>query len=176
MPNEFARQATSDILDGFAAQMRAVAAAAQQRAELTATAFAQGKRVKVTVNADGVVLETRFSAHIGDLTYDEIARAVTAAAQDAAEEAAKKVQALVAPINDQRARMPKLSELIDDLPDLESQHPDIPPASTVPLSARKHAVGDADSAVTEPDATGIESAEEYRARWDGRGSVTDQGW
>ncbi|WP_067860985.1 YbaB/EbfC family nucleoid-associated protein [Nocardia shimofusensis] len=176
MPNEFARQATSDILDGFAAQMRAVAAAAQQRAELTATAFAQGKRVKVTVNADGVVLETRFSPHIGDLTYDEIARAVTTAAQEAAKEAAKKVEALVAPINEQRARMPKLSDLIDNLPDLESQHPVIPPASTVPLSARKHAAGDPDTGGTDPDAAGAESAEEYRARWDSRGSVTDQGW
>ncbi|WP_405179653.1 YbaB/EbfC family nucleoid-associated protein [Nocardia sp. NBC_01377] len=170
MANEFAEDATADILDGFAAQIRAIAAAAEQRAELTATAFAQGKRVKVTVNADGVVLETRFSSDIGELTYDEIARAVTTAAQEAAKDAAAKAENLLAPIVEQRARMPKLSELIDDLPDFESQRPTFPAASMAPLSAR--------NPTAEPKPLGAEPVEDYetwRAAARG-GGVTDESW
>ncbi|MFI2560633.1 YbaB/EbfC family nucleoid-associated protein [Nocardia farcinica] len=170
MPKDFAEAATADILDGFAAQMRAIATAAEQRAELTATAYAQGKRVKVTVNADGAVLETRFSADIGDLDYDEIARAVTAAAQEAAKEAARKAQELLAPVAEQRARMPKLSDLIDGMPDLESHRPSIPPASMAPLSAREQPTAD-------PMPTGSEPVEDYESWRAARATgVTDEGW
>ncbi|MBO0854441.1 MAG: YbaB/EbfC family DNA-binding protein, partial [Nocardia sp.] len=72
----------------------------------------------VSVNADGVVVETKFGAGIEDLSYSEIARAVTDAAQQASKNLANKSAELMAPLRERRAKLPKLSDLIEDMPDL----------------------------------------------------------
>ncbi|MEU4319043.1 YbaB/EbfC family nucleoid-associated protein [Nocardia fluminea] len=114
MANEHAKAQMADILETVQTQMRAIAQVQQDRAKIIASATVR-KRVTVTVNADYKVIETKFTPDIDDLTYTEIAKAVTEAAQQASVEVARKTQALMAPIQSERARLPKITELVDDM-------------------------------------------------------------
>ncbi|MFE3188734.1 YbaB/EbfC family nucleoid-associated protein [Nocardia sp. NPDC059240] len=136
MSRDEGESTAASILEGFTAQMREIAEASQRRVQLTASGTAARGRVTVTVNADGVVISTRFAADIGELTYQEIAAAVTAAAQQATEEVQRQSRELLQPLRDRRAKMPRLSELIEGMPELATRAP-IPPASLAPPQARE---------------------------------------
>ncbi|GAB2683101.1 YbaB/EbfC family nucleoid-associated protein [Nocardia goodfellowii] len=116
------------MLDDFQRRMRAVGAVAQQRAQITATATTTDETITVTVNADGQVIDTRFSGDFRAMTPEQLGAAVTAVAQAAAADAARQLQNLLAPIADERARQPKLSDLVAGMPDLQAATPPIPPA------------------------------------------------
>jgi DNA-binding protein YbaB len=122
--------AAASAMESFRSQMQLIAQLQQQRVRLTASASARDKRVTVTVNANGVVIDTKFAADIDELSYDEIAAAVTDAAQRAAGEVARKSEELVRPLRDERARRPKLSEAVEGMPDLEALIPLEPPVAT----------------------------------------------
>ncbi|MCU1642228.1 MAG: hypothetical protein JWN03_2503 [Nocardia sp.] len=77
-----------------------------ERAKVFATGAAEGRRVLVAVNADGILIDLKFSSGIGDLDYDEIADAVTEAARAAVAEVARMVTALFTPILGDRPRYP----------------------------------------------------------------------
>jgi hypothetical protein len=98
--------------------------------------MAHGKRISVAVNAEGTVIEVRFAADIDDLDYPEIARAVTSAAQQAAADAARQCRELLAPIQARRARILKLAELVEGMPDLSAEFSFPPVVSTVPPERR----------------------------------------
>ncbi|WP_067695698.1 YbaB/EbfC family nucleoid-associated protein [Nocardia jejuensis] len=129
--------AAAGILEGFAQQMRAVAEVSRKRAQLTAGGTAAGGRITVVVNADHIVIATRFSPDIDELTPDELAKGVTAAAQKAAAEVARLTKELLQPIRDERARLPKLSELIEGMPDVQALAPLDPPVSLAPPNSRE---------------------------------------
>ncbi|MFD4460654.1 YbaB/EbfC family nucleoid-associated protein [Nocardia sp. NPDC058480] len=133
MTNEQARSDLHTVIDGVQEQFHTIARIQQERAEIIGTATVR-KRVTVTVNADNRVIETKFAADIDDLDYAEIAKAVTEAAQQAAAEVARKTAELTAPFQQQRARMPKLSDLIDGMPELRIPAP--VEASLAPPKAR----------------------------------------
>ncbi|WP_278264901.1 YbaB/EbfC family nucleoid-associated protein [Nocardia sp. AG03] len=122
MTNEHAKAQLADILDGVQAQMRAIAQVQQERARIVATATVR-KRVTVSVNADFKVIETKFGADIGDLTYPEIARAVTEAAQQACAEITRRTAAMMSPLQDNHARLPKITDMVEDMPDLMVPQP-----------------------------------------------------
>jgi DNA-binding protein YbaB len=134
--NERTKADLADLLDTVNTHIRSIADAQTQRAALVATASARQGRVQVTVNADGVPIETVFGDDIEDLDYDDIAMAVTEAAQDAAAEVARKAEELIAPIRRTRSRLPNLSEIVADLPDLHSRMPEPQRASFDPPAAR----------------------------------------
>ncbi|MGW6724409.1 YbaB/EbfC family nucleoid-associated protein [Nocardia sp. NPDC055029] len=160
MANESARATMESALAGLQQQFKNITRVQEERAQLTASATVR-KRVTVTVNADGTVIETKFSTDIGDLGYSEIAKAVTEAAQQAAAEVARRSQELLEPMRDQRARLPKLSELIAGMPDLQSEMPVLPEVSTAPPNSRERR-----------DAAGSDGSSEHTAH---RG-VTDSSW
>ncbi|WP_431953506.1 YbaB/EbfC family nucleoid-associated protein [Nocardia lijiangensis] len=120
------------LLDDFRSRMRGIAEAQRERVKLTATATTRDKVVSVTVNANGVVIETRFSDRADELSYDQLAKAVTRMAQQAADEVFAKSKALAAPLLDERARLPKLSDVIEGMPDIETEIPLEPPVSLAP--------------------------------------------
>lgn len=163
MTNERAKSDLAAILDDFRNQMTTITELQRERAALTASATVRGKRVTVTVNADGTVIETRFGSGIEDLDYHEIARAVTEAAQQASAEVARRSQELMAPVSQNRNRMPKLTDLIPGMPDLsrELAVPDLPVVSTAPPGSPERA-----AAHPKPD----EQAPKPR------GTATDSGW
>ncbi|MEV6771279.1 YbaB/EbfC family nucleoid-associated protein [Nocardia sp. NPDC051030] len=134
MANEFMKAELASMIDEFQVQMAVLADIQQKRAQLTAAGTALQKRVTVTLNADGVVIETKF-VDTEDLTHEELAKAVTEAAQTAATELGRKSAELMNPIQERRGRMPKMSDLIEDLPDLNERIPEPIPASTAPPNA-----------------------------------------
>ncbi|MBF6327541.1 YbaB/EbfC family nucleoid-associated protein [Nocardia transvalensis] len=153
----------ASILDDVQQQLRTIARIQQERTRLLATVTVR-RRVTVTVNAEGTVVETRFGPDIEDLSYPEIAAAFTEAAQRAAAEVARKGRELMMPLHDQRARLPRLSDLIEGMPDFDM--PSAPPVSTAPPSERR---GDAEAGRF----TDVEAVEPVGER--GRG-ITDSSW
>ncbi|RJO72081.1 YbaB/EbfC family DNA-binding protein [Nocardia panacis] len=150
MPNERAREDMLEIMDDFEQQMELISRLGAERARIIGRASVRGKRVTVAVNAEGALIDTRFSADIDDLDYAEIASAVTEAARLAAADAAAQARELMTPLLVQRARLPKLSDLIEGMPDLSGRVPTAPQRE-------------------EPAAGGEES---YRQS----GGVTDSSW
>lgn len=127
---------------------------------------ARRNRVTVSVNADGMVIETKFGRGIEDLSHAEIAAAVTEAAQTAAGHLAGQHAALLEPLRQRRARLPKLTDLIEDMPDIEQAEPPKPPQA--PLKSAVREVGiDAD----EPRYLDVEVHREPSTV-----RVTDSGW
>uniref|UniRef100_UPI002457DA43 YbaB/EbfC family nucleoid-associated protein n=1 Tax=Nocardia carnea TaxID=37328 RepID=UPI002457DA43 len=128
MTNEQAKADFAAIMGGVREQMRTIARIQQQRAEITATGTARGKKIRVTVNADNAVIDVKFADDIDELSYSEIAKAIVEAAQSACKEIAEKTSDLMAPLEMQKARMPKLSELVEGMEEMEI--PGVVPAST----------------------------------------------
>jgi DNA-binding protein YbaB len=87
---EHAKTQFEGILDGFRHSMDEISTIEHQQAKLTATGHAAQKRVAITVDARGSIIDTRFAADIADLDYDEIAAAVTRAARAAQDTPAAK--------------------------------------------------------------------------------------
>ncbi|PXX61714.1 YbaB/EbfC DNA-binding family protein [Nocardia tenerifensis] len=107
MDDDFASAVTE-----FQAKMARVAQVQAECAQLTATGWAQRRRVRVTVNADGIAVDIKFTAGVKDLTYDEIAEAVTKASQQAVLEIAERARELVAPIAIDRGAAPGLEDML----------------------------------------------------------------
>ncbi|WP_330183390.1 YbaB/EbfC family nucleoid-associated protein [Nocardia sp. NBC_01503] len=141
MANEFIKGELASMIDEFQAQMTALADVHQKRAQLTAAGTALQKRVTVTLNADFVVIETRF-VDTEDLTHDELAKAVTEAAQEAAAELSRKSAELMNPLQERRDRMPKMSDLIEDLPNFDDRVPELIPASLAPPNSPERQLHD----------------------------------
>ncbi|WP_433195542.1 YbaB/EbfC family nucleoid-associated protein [Nocardia sp. CA-107356] len=171
MTNEFAKAEMAAVLDEVQQQFRAIAQVQRQRAELTASATVR-KRITVTVNADGTIIETKFAAGVEELSYSEIAKAVTEAAQKATAEVMRKAQELMMPLHDRRARLPKLSDLIEGMPDLSAEMPKAPRVSLAPPNAEeRRTVADDDSAPMEFSNVEVVSRQVGADR-----GVTDSSW
>jgi hypothetical protein len=85
---------------------RDIAAVERRRKLLTATAMACDKRITVTVNADGVLIETKFSRDIGDLSYAEVAEAIPIAVRGAATEVVRRGRAMTWSLLDRDTDIP----------------------------------------------------------------------
>ncbi|MGX1806328.1 YbaB/EbfC family nucleoid-associated protein [Nocardia sp. NPDC055321] len=158
-------------MEEFSAQMRAIAEMSRKRAQLTAIGTASSGRVTITVNADMIVIATKFSSEIDELTHDEIAKAVTAASQNAATEMKRKAAELMAPLQDERAKMPKLSELFEGMPDLVDEAPLTLPASLAAPNSRERLAAEAEPA---PEFDGALDYEDWQS---GQSSgITDRRW
>ncbi|MFI5720791.1 YbaB/EbfC family nucleoid-associated protein [Nocardia sp. NPDC051750] len=129
--NERLQEDMATMLSGLTHQMRGIAEVQKKRSLLTATVLAEEKRIEVTVNADGVLIDTKFADDILDLTMDEIAAAITKAVQDAAAEVQQKARELMDPLLAHRNSMPKLSEMVEGAPDLGGLIPQPPPTPTM---------------------------------------------
>ncbi|MGY2060869.1 hypothetical protein ACW9HQ_38885 [Nocardia gipuzkoensis] len=92
--------------DAAEERAREIAALESRRKLLTATAMACENRITVTVNADGVLIETKFSADIGDLSYAEVAEALPIAVRVAAREVTRKSRALTWPLLERDTEIP----------------------------------------------------------------------
>lgn len=162
------------IIDAFQDQMRAIAKVQQERVALTASATSRDKTVTVTVNANGVVIETKFFSGIDQLSYERIARTVTETAQQAADEVVRKNSELTAPLAENRARLPKLSEVIDGMPAFDKEIPMEPPVSTAAPGSPERA----DDESGESDEMVFTNVEEYDHTNTGHPApgVTDSSW
>ncbi|AYF76582.1 YbaB/EbfC family DNA-binding protein [Nocardia yunnanensis] len=146
MTNEAAKAQLADLVELVQGSFVSVARAQQDRARLTATAQAGGRRVTITVNADGVVIKTEFSDDIDDLSYSEIAAAVTEATQEAATQVQQKSQEILAALQSEQAKIPALSEVFPLMPDINAMMPTPPEVSMAPPDAPERCDPDTDTA------------------------------
>jgi DNA-binding protein YbaB len=121
MSEDHAGERLSTMIDGFAEHLERVKQAQQQRGRIVVEAHAAAERVMVKVNADGALVDLRFSDDINDLDYDEIAAAVLRAAGHAAAMAVERVQSLITPVQQRPAAIPTIAELIEDIPELRAR-------------------------------------------------------
>ncbi|MGY0496972.1 YbaB/EbfC family nucleoid-associated protein [Nocardia sp. FBN12] len=132
MLNDRLRADMATMLDGLGEQFRGIAELQKERALLTATATACDKRIEVTVNADGLLIATKFADDVLELSLEEIATNLTAAVQSAAADVAARGKDLMTPLLERRDALPKLSEIIEGAPDLGAMLPTAPAPPTVP--------------------------------------------
>ncbi|MFI6044612.1 YbaB/EbfC family nucleoid-associated protein [Nocardia sp. NPDC051321] len=132
MANERLKADAAMMMEALHEQMQGLAEIHRDRAELTATVTACDKRISVTVNADGILIETLFADDIDDLTHAEIAKAMTEAVQAAASKVNEQARQLMEPLRERKAQLPKLSDLIENVPDVGSVLPAVPPVSVAP--------------------------------------------
>ncbi|WP_040788661.1 YbaB/EbfC family nucleoid-associated protein [Nocardia paucivorans] len=169
--------AAAAAMESFQRQMQLVAQLQQQRARLTATVSVRDKRVTVTVNANNTVIETKFADDIDELSYEEIAAAVTEAAQKASEEVTRRANELAQPLLAERAARPKLSDILEGIP--EFRMPEEPEVSTAaPGSAERAAFDAAEESAAEEAAMTFTDVEEYdhQRKSDRASEVSDSGW
>ncbi|MBO0852463.1 MAG: YbaB/EbfC family DNA-binding protein [Nocardia sp.] len=127
MVNERLKADMATVLEGLDEQMRGLAKIQLERSRLTATASVCEQRITVTVNADGLLIDTDFADDIAELTYDEIAAGMTEAVQKASAEVLRRGLELMEPLRERKAQLPKLSEIIEGAPDLGEMMPTAPP-------------------------------------------------
>ncbi|WP_194817347.1 YbaB/EbfC family nucleoid-associated protein [Nocardia sp. XZ_19_385] len=134
MTNEYAKADLANVLEEVQEQFRAIAEIQQARAQLTASATVR-KLATVTVNANGTVIDTRFGPHAEDASLNDIAKAVTEAAQQAVTEVNKLGLELMAPVQERQARLPKLTDLLEGFAEIKPPAPVAPPVTMVPPGA-----------------------------------------
>jgi len=114
-------------------QLANIAAIRRQQAALTATASVAAGMVQVSVNARGVVIETRIDHdYLDEYDIEDLGHDITDAAQRAAATVQRRASALMEPLMAHRAALPSLSEIISgatDLGDFESQVPTVSTAT-----------------------------------------------
>jgi DNA-binding protein YbaB len=138
------RARLDELMDAVHKGMASIAAAQEERARLTATASEAGRRVTVTVNADGIVIETRFAGDIDELSYDEIAAAVTKATQRAAADVRARSADVMSGAQQGFGDIPAFDELAADFPDFTKLVPPAPEVSLAPPPAASSPVADED--------------------------------
>ncbi|MFI9506331.1 YbaB/EbfC family nucleoid-associated protein [Nocardia sp. NPDC052566] len=138
MADDMTKARFLDAMESLQSSVKSMMDAQRKQAQMTGTATAAGKRVTVVVNARGVVIQTRFSPEVRDLTYEEIAAAVTTAAQDAAAQVERKTREIIASLqeSDARLRLPKFSDIVPGMPEPEDLLPEPPEVSLAPPGAR----------------------------------------
>jgi hypothetical protein len=123
MNQDDARRRLDAAIDGFAEHLERVRAAQEQRARLVVEEHSVRRRITVRVNADGALVDLRFSRDVAELGYDEIAKTVLSLARRAAATAARQAHDLVAPALERPAGVPSVAELADRVPDLRDRLP-----------------------------------------------------
>ncbi|MFD4355404.1 YbaB/EbfC family nucleoid-associated protein [Nocardia sp. NPDC058518] len=144
MSNEYADRAES-MLEDLHRHAATIAAAAAERAALTATASTAQDRVTVTVNADGVVIRTQLAPTAASMSLTELAESFTAATQDAAGQVQRESARLLATVTANGAPIPKLSDIVADMPELSELLPDLAPASFAAPTPPRRDPTDADA-------------------------------
>lgn len=145
----------TDLFDSIQAGMKSIENMQQKWALLTATGTAANKRVTVSINAEGEVIETLFSDGVADLGYNEIAKAVTEAAQAAMAELRGKTESLRQSLHEHDARIPTLSELAPGAVDVTGLVPEPPRVSTAPPGAPERLAAESE-AMELPDTEQVE--------------------
>jgi DNA-binding protein YbaB len=124
--NDAARHELTEVMALVTDQMANLATLQKKRAALTAVATVADGLVAVRVNAAGVVVETTVDeTYFDDYGLADLGPHVTAAAQAAAREAARRSAELLQPMIQRRKDFPTLSGIVDGVPELRGLVPDL---------------------------------------------------
>ena len=111
----------TEKLEQYRARLDEINRLQQERTGLMGVGTAERRRVTVTVNADGVTIDVRFSSDVDDLDYDEIAAAITEASRSAVADVAKQTAELFAPITPDTAGHIEVNETLSALANIRDQ-------------------------------------------------------
>jgi DNA-binding YbaB/EbfC family protein len=118
LTNDAARHQLTDVLALLQNQVADIAAMREKQAALELTGRAADGTVEVTVNARGQLVKTTIDkSFLDDHDFEELGDYVTEAAQAAAKDAAHRIAAMLAPINERHKKFPSFSEVVDGMPD-----------------------------------------------------------
>ncbi|MFI9504696.1 YbaB/EbfC family nucleoid-associated protein [Nocardia sp. NPDC052566] len=135
-PNDRLKSEVAQVIDDVHRLITGFAEAKRLHQAVTASVTAERERIVVVADVSGAVTEVYFEDGIEDLGYHQIARGVVQAAQRAAAEVKSKADEILSPQRSALLRLPKLSDLVDWLPDEESI-PTPPPALLTPPAERE---------------------------------------
>lgn len=167
-PKEF-----PSLMDDVQATLENLGRMQQERLNLVGRATVRRGRVAATVNADGVLVDLKFGRDASDLDYPELARAVIEAVQQATEDVGRKTKELMAPVMEQKARLPKLSDLIPGMPDLSDRKPT---RERAPLAKPVPAHREADAPEEESAPMAFDNVEVVKQGESRQPGVTDSSW
>lgn len=112
---------TAKTIEQYRAKLGEINRLQTERAQLVGVGTVERRRVTVTVNADGITIDIKFSSDIGDLDYDEIAAAITEASQLAVADVAEQTSALFAPIAPDPAGRIEMDEALSGIANMRDQ-------------------------------------------------------
>lgn len=126
MANEQAKELLHSLLDTLEEQKRDMATLQERLAAVVGKAWSTGDLVGVWVNAQGVVIQTKFHPEAMERAGGPaaLARYVTEAAQKAAQAAQKTRDEIMAPLQRRMDGLPQMSEIFPGLPDAKDFVPE----------------------------------------------------
>ncbi|GAB2688914.1 YbaB/EbfC family nucleoid-associated protein [Nocardia thraciensis] len=172
MSGRFGPEEFPDLMDDIQDTLETIARLQRERTALVGKASVRRGRVSAVVNADSVLVDLKFGRDVEDLEYPELARAVIEAVQEASADVNRKARELMSPLDEQRARLPKLSDMVPGMPDLREQ---VPPPERAPVTkpGAQEIFGSADDTGRPMTFDNVEVVEKRDPREPG---ITDSGW
>ncbi|MGE2817465.1 YbaB/EbfC family nucleoid-associated protein [Mycobacterium heidelbergense] len=126
MTNDAFRHELAEILALVEEQAADLAELQKKRATLTAKAAVADGTVRVTVNAQGTVIDTAIDeSYLDDFDFVDLGVHITAAAQSAVGQVARRSAELLAPLSERRRGLPSLPGIVEDIPDLSDSIPNL---------------------------------------------------
>jgi DNA-binding protein YbaB len=117
--NDAARHELVEALALLQEHLADLAVVEKKRATLSATATVADGTVAVIVDAHAVVSDVAIDeSYLDEHDFGDLGSFVTAAAQAAAWDVARRSAELLAPLAERRARFPSLSDIVDGAPDI----------------------------------------------------------
>lgn len=140
------KRMVNSLLDGLDDQAAAIPEVVERLSKSQSSAWSADQLVEVTVDAYGVVVDTRLAENaLRSGPPERLAQSITEAARAAAQAAEKQRAQIIAPITDAAQGLPDLSDLFPGAPSLR-EFRDIIGAAAAPETARR----EPDSISTDP--------------------------
>ncbi|MCM6776084.1 YbaB/EbfC family nucleoid-associated protein [Nocardia sp. CDC159] len=173
MAGPFGPDKYPDLMEDIQSTLETIARLQRERTTLHGRASVRRGRVTAVVNADSVLVDLKFGRGVEDLEYPELARAVIEAVQQACADVAQKSKQLMAPLDEQRSRLPKLSDLVPGMPDVRDRLPQPEPAPVTKPATQEIYGEEGDQPDREMTFDNVEMVDKRKTREPG---VTDSGW
>jgi DNA-binding protein YbaB len=134
-----------DIIARAQEQMSEIAELQKKQVALVASATVADGLVTVSVNSQGVVIETKIDRdYFDEFDLDDLSKHITEAAQAAARDVQSRAQELIAPAMDRRGAFPSFSEFFEGAPDIGKLISEMPKPSMAPPNASERLSLDVD--------------------------------
>ncbi|MGV9712477.1 YbaB/EbfC family nucleoid-associated protein [Gordonia sp. NPDC003424] len=164
------------LLDTMSSLLSEMATIREKAIQLTATATELDGRLRVTVNAKGLVIDTVVDEDaLATVTASRLGAAFTAATQRAAQDVAQQSQELWAPAIEKQQALPRATDILDGLPDFGSFFAAMPePPTTAPGEADDEVYVEIQEQPTHDDSA--PHYEELHEPDERRSTFTDRAW
>ncbi|OHT77310.1 hypothetical protein BKG69_23260 [Mycobacteroides chelonae] len=141
-----------DIIARAQEQISEITELQKKQVALVASATVADGLVTVSVNAQGVVIETKIDRdYLDEFGLEDLNKHITEAAQTAARDVQSRAQELIAPAMDRRKAFPSFSEFFEGAPDISKLVNEMPKPSLAPPNASERLSLDIDPTADEDE-------------------------